>query len=57
MRQIELLVAVFPRWLDREFDLVDYVEAGSPFGGTFAGSSENEGILIWVECQTGTTVN
>lgn len=57
MRQISLLVAVFPRRLDREFDLVDYVEAGSPFGGSFAGSFENEGTLIWIECQTGTTVN
>lgn len=49
MDRIDLLVEALRSKFGRKYDLVDYLEAGTPFGG--------KGVAIWLQYKQGTTTN
>lgn len=49
MNNVDLIVAALRHKLEQDHDLLGYVDAGAPLG--------QEGALLWLEYETGTTVN
>lgn len=49
MDRIDLLVEALRNKFEHKYDLEDYLEAGTPFGG--------KGVVIWLQYKQGTTTN